>query len=200
MQTIILQDIENPSYERLNKLLKDAFAERLAAGLNFAAASHTTEHLREYLQDKQTFVICNERQEYIATFSYKICIDRHGKKYGELFHLAVSPNYRCRGMSQELFRLCCEACKKEGAQYIKSHTAIHATSSVQSHLKEGFEIRKMFYNGGGGYYSYLFIKEFTPPSSIVRIQNRLGYLKSIFTCRIRKIMFKLKHGNRRKNI
>lgn len=193
METFIFQKQPNASIEALNILLKESFAERIANGMNFAAANHDEVQLKDYLKDKTTFVICDEQGHYIATRSYKVSMDKKGRKYGELYHLAVSPSYRRRGLSRKLFSLCAESCREEGAEYIKSHTAINAESSVISHISEGFEIRKMFYNGGGDYYSYLFIKEFETPSYIVNMCNKMGFIKSIFTCRVRKMIYKLKH-------
>lgn len=103
METIIFQNTLDASYEQLNDLLKTAFAERLDAGLNFAAAFHTTEHLKQYLADKTTFVIKDDNGNYIATMSYNVKKDKKGTVYGELYHLAVHPSARRQGLPHQLF-------------------------------------------------------------------------------------------------
>lgn len=196
METFILQNAPEASYEQLNDLLKTAFAERLDAGLNFAAAFHTTEHLKQYLADKTTFIIKDDKGYYLATMSYNTKKDKRGVKYGEFYHLAVHPSARRQGLPHQLFSLCIEGSKKEGAIYIKAHTATKAKSSTRTHIKEGFVRTKMFYNGSSGYYSYLFIKKLTPPEPLDNIRLRLGFYKSVIACRFKKRIYLI--NNRKK--
>ena len=134
METFILQNAPEASYEQLNDLLKTAFAERLDAGLNFAAAFHTTEHLKQYLADKTTFIIKDDKGNYLATMSYNTKKDKIGVKYGELYHLAVHPSARRQGLPHQLFSLCIEGSKKEGAIYIKAHTRLLKQNLPYEHI------------------------------------------------------------------
>lgn len=200
METFILQNTPEASYEQLNDLLKTAFAERLDAGLNFAAAFHTTEHLKQYLADKTTFVIKDDNGNYIATVSYNVKKDKKGAVYGELYHLAVHPSARRQGLPHQLFSLCIEGSKKEGAIYIKAHTATKAKSSIRTHIKEGFVRTKIFYNGSSGYYSYLFIKKLTPSQPLDNIRLKLGYCKSVIACRFKKFKYLYKQRKKQHEI
>lgn len=149
----------NITYSNLADLLHAAFEERLDQGLHFTCSTMTAEKLEAKMKGGYVFVALNkETVELLGTVTMHVDMDKRGNVFGNHEYLAVSPNAKHTGVGTELAKAWNTLLQKKKAKYVLSDTACGATSSVNWHLKNGFQIYELESYRSTNYWSYVFIK------------------------------------------
>lgn len=145
-------------------LLHEVFADRVAEGMNFMPAKMTMEDFRKDSLGSVIFVAFdNDTNTLLGTGSLKIN-KKKGKLFGQLNNLAVSRKARRMGVASNLYIYIERESIACNCSYISSNTAVGATSSVNYHLKNGFQIVGLGSWAITNYYSYIFRKQLKHPS------------------------------------
>lgn len=146
------KDSDTP-YEKISKLIRDSFKERLDCGLNFGCANFTANDLKEKTKDSYVFVAF-EQSDLVGTLT--LSVDDNNIGFHE--YLAVAPDCRGKkGISKMLFENLLLKSQELNLDYILSSTATRAQSSIKYHIKNGFKIYNYDSFKNTNYYSYLFI-------------------------------------------
>lgn len=149
----------NVSYQQLTDLLHAAFEERLEQGLNFTCSTMSAEQFEAKMKDGYVFVALNkETNELLGTVTIHVGTDKSGNVFGYHEYLAVSPKVKHLGVGTKLALAWDALLKEKKAKYVLSDTACGATSSVNWHLKNGFQIYELESYRSTNYWSYVFIK------------------------------------------
>ena len=166
----------NVSYQQLTDLLHAAFEERLEQGLNFTCSTMSAEQFEAKIKDGYVFVALNkETDELLGTVTIHINTDKNGNVFGYHEYLAVSPQVKHFGVGTKLALAWDALLKEKSAKYVMSDTACGATSSVDWHLKNGFQIYELESYRSTNYWSYVFIKYLDDSIRESPIQIRLHY-------------------------
>lgn len=149
----------NTTYKDLADLLHDAFEERLEQGLHFTCSIMTAEQVEAKMKGGYVFVAFNrDTDELIGTVTIHVNTDKLGNVFGYHEYLAVSPKAKHQGVGTKLAEVWDLLLKEKRAKYVYSDTACRARSSVNWHLKNGFQIYELESYRSTNYWSYVFIK------------------------------------------
>lgn len=175
----------NVSYQQLTDLLHAAFEERLEQGLNFTCSTMSTEQFEVKMREGYVFVALNkETNELLGTVTIHINTDKKGNVFGYHEYLAVSPKVKHFGVGTKLALAWDALLKEKNAKYVMSDTACDATSSVNWHLKNGFQIYELESYRSTNYWSYVFIKYLDDSNRNSLFQIKLHYWWSWLFIRI----------------
>lgn len=167
------------TYQQVTDLLHAAFEERLEQGLYFTCSSMTVEQFEKKMEGGFVFVACEKNsKELLGTVTIHINTDQKGNVYGYHEYLAVSPSVKHAGIGSQLALAWNKFLIEKGAKYVLSDTACGATSSVNWHLKNGFQVYELESYRSTNYWSYVFIKYLDNSINIVPFFLKLHYLKS----------------------
>lgn len=149
----------NVTYPQLANLLHAAFEERLEQGHHFTCSTMTAEQFEEKMCDGTVFVAMDtDNNGLLGTVTIHVKKDGKGVIYGYHEYLAVSPQAKHSGVGSKLAQSWNAYLLKQNAKYVMSDTACGATSSVNWHLKNGFQIYELESYRSTNYWSYVFIK------------------------------------------
>lgn len=164
------------SYSDLADLLHDAFEERLGQGLHFTCSTMTAEQFESKMKGGYVFVaLDNETEELLGTVTIHLDTDKHGIIFGYQEYLAVSPRAKHSGVGTALAKAWNALLQEKEAKYVLSDTACKATSSVEWHLKNGFQIFGLESYRSTNYWSYVFIKYLDDSIRKTLLQLKLRY-------------------------
>lgn len=155
---IIQKKYENPfsvegvSIENILTLIKNAYVERLKEGIVFLTLNYSiAEYEAELNQEINYFFVAIDTNNTLYGVARLILRE----DYAYLCNFAVSPEVQGKHVGSMLLQYVEEFAKERGLSYIRSFTAVKATSSVKCHLRNGFCIVGCHYSSGG-YWSYAF--------------------------------------------
>lgn len=139
----------------VSALLRDAFAERRAQGINFKCGTFTPEDVKNEFTSGE-FLIClyNDNCQLLATVSLIIRSKGH-TKYAAHDNLAVASWCKGTGLASIVFNEVLSLANELELDFLSSSTATNAASSVAYHKKKGFLIYQKSF--GKGYNSYNYI-------------------------------------------
>ena len=173
------EDIEIYGYhiEDILSLIKEAYAERAKDGISFATLKYSlTEFLNERTDDDYWFLAFDDNHLLCGTARLTII----GRK-GEICNFAVLPNCQGRHVGGQLLLAANLFAKERKLEYVKSYTAIGATSSVKCHCNSGFQIIGIAAGLNRNYSSYIFRNQITPSilfnSPFVKYRYYISFLK-----------------------
>jgi len=147
------------TYQQIVEMMHESFEERIRQGLHFTCSSMTAEQFEKKVHDGFTFVALNpETNELLGTATLHINKDKNGIVYGYNEYLAVSPKAKHLGVGTKLLKERLLLLLSHGGKYVMSDTACGAKSSVNWHLKNGFQIYELESYRSTNYWSYVFIK------------------------------------------
>ena len=147
------------SYQQVTDLLHDAFEERSEQGLHFTCSAMTAKEFASKTESGVIFVALDEKnEELLGTATIHIDVDKKGEPFGYMEYLAVRPSAKHTGVGTRLAQSFSDSLTANGAKYVLSDTACRATSSVNWHLKNGFQIYELVSYPSTDYWSYVFIK------------------------------------------
>lgn len=166
----------NITYSNLADLLHAAFDERLDQGLHFTCSTMTAEQFKTKMKGGYVFVALNkETKELLGTVTIHVDTDKCGNVFGYHEYLAVSPNAKHTGVGTELAKAWNILLQEKKAKYVLSDTACGAISSVNWHLKNGFQIYELESYRSTNYWSYVFIKYLDDSIRKSPLQLKLHY-------------------------
>lgn len=130
-------NVEDAPIQEINRLLYDAFKERLDADINFDCASFTNEEYRTLSADGNIITIWKENT-IIGTVYLGVHLRFGNFKCGFHEYLAVKSDIKKSGIGSQMQSIVMELAKALNLDVILSSTAMPATSSVRWHKKNGF--------------------------------------------------------------
>lgn len=173
------------TYQQLADMQHAAFKERLEQGLLFTCSFMTTEQFEAKMKDGYVFVALNkETGELLGSVTIHVNKDKKGNIYGCHEYLAVSPLAKHSGVGSKLAQAWNALLQDKHAKYVLSDTACRATSSVNWHLKNGFQIYELESYRSTNYWSYVFIKYLDDSIKKSPLQIKLHYWHSWLFIRI----------------
>ena len=173
------------TYHQLTDLQHSAFKERLEQGLQFTCSFMTAEQFETKMKDGHVFIALDkETEELLGTVTIHMNKDKKGNIYGYHEYLAVSPSAKHIGVGSKLAQAWTVLLLENNAKYVLSDTACKATSSVNWHLKNGFQIYELESYRSTNYWSYVFIKYLDDSIKKSLLQTKLHYLHSWLFIRI----------------
>jgi len=178
MTKIVVKQLnESPiTYQQIADLQHDAFLERLEQGLRFTCSTMSAEQFEAKMKDGIVFVaLDNETNELLGTVTIHIKIDKGDNVYGYHEYLAVSPKAKYSGVGTKLAQAWNKLLEEKAAKYVLSDTACEATSSVNWHLKNGFQIYELESYRSTNYWSFVFIKYLDDSLKKSPLQMKLHY-------------------------
>lgn len=150
-------NIDLAPIQDINRLLHDAFKERLDEHINFDCATFTDDDYKKLSSDGNIITIWNE-DILVGTVYVGIHL-RFGKlKCGFHEYLAVKSDIKKSGIGSRMQSIVVELANALDLDILLSSTAMPATSSVNWHKKNGFIPYKITHYDGRNYNSYNFIK------------------------------------------
>lgn len=165
------------TYQQLVDLLHAAFEERLEQGLHFTCSTMTAEQFEDKMYGGTVFVAMDtDNNSLLGTVSIHIKNDAKGRIYGYHEYLAVSPQAKHSGVGTTLAQSWNAYLLKQNAKYVMSDTACGATSSVNWHLKNGFQIYELESYRSTNYWSYVFIKYLDNSIRKSNVQIKIHFL------------------------
>lgn len=121
-------------------------------------------------------------QRLVGTLSMRFTEKGKG---GEIFWLAVSPDSRGKGVSQQLFSAIINLARNKGLLFLQSDTATKAKSSIRAHKKAGFKITGLYSFRSTDYYSYIFTCPLTNDSKYLSpLYCQFSFIKSFLKTRL----------------
>lgn len=158
----IIKKIPTPlPYREFSLLLRDAFAERKDAGLNFACASFDQEDVKNHLSNNAVVFGAYQDNVLVGMNVLNSIRDKFGIRFGTHELLAVANNVKHQGIGSALFKELVREAKSLKLDFILSDTAEQATSSIKYHEKNGFLIYGKSHYVGRTYDSVNFILPLT---------------------------------------
>ena len=161
MMQIVVKQLNDTSitYQQITDLQHAAFIERLEQGLRFTCSTMNAEQFEAKMKDGFVFVALNkDTNDLLGTVTIHIKTDEVGNVYGYHEYLAVSPNAKHSGVGSKLAQAWNKLLEEKAAKYVMSDTACGAISSVNWHLKNGFQIYELESYRSTNYWSFVFIK------------------------------------------
>lgn len=166
-------------------LIRRSYATRVAEGIRFVFNSYDFDSFCSrfnYSDNVVLTAIDSVDQRLVGTLSMRFT--KKGKG-GELFWLAVSPDSRGKGVSQQLFSAIINYARKEGLLYLQSDTATKAKSSIRAHKKAGFRITGFYSFRSTDYYSYIFTCPLSQDSKYLSpLYCQLSFIKSFLKTKL----------------
>lgn len=164
------------TYSNLADLLHAAFEERLEQGLRFTCSTMSAKEFETKMKGGYVFVALNqETEELLGTVTIHVDTDKRGNVFGYHEYLAVSPKAKHSGVGTKLAQAWNTLLQQQNAKYVLSDTACDATSSVNWHLKNGFQIFELESYRSTNYWSYVFIKYLDDSIRKSSLQIKLHY-------------------------
>lgn len=176
-------NIEEAPIQVINRLLHDAFKERLDADINFDCASFSDEEYRALSSNGNIITIWNG-DTIVGTVYLGVHMRFGNLKCGFHEYLAVKSDIKKSGIGSRMQSMVMELANALDLDILLSSTAMPATSSVKWHRKNGFIPYKITHYEGRNYNSYNFIKP-VKKSLIVRILVLISPL-TLFVSKITK--------------
>lgn len=175
--------VGNLPFEDISLLLKDAFAERLEAGLNFRCANYSQEDVKRYFGG-ESWVILAFDEENKPIGMLKLSIHKLGPfKFGTHGIVAVSSKMKGQGIGKNMFSYLEEIALTQNLAFIISDTAEQAISSVIYHEKMGFRQYAYKKYPNRTYRSLKFIKTYKKGLFFIPLVCRFGKFVTNFTCK-----------------
>jgi ribosomal protein S18 acetylase RimI-like enzyme len=186
MEIVVKQLSETTiTYSNIADLLHSAFEERLQQGLRFTCSFMTAEQVEAKMNGGYVFVAFNrDTEELIGTVTIHVNTDKQGNVFGYHEYLAVSPKAKNKGVGTKLAEAWNLLLQEKRAKYVYSDTACRARSSVNWHLKNGFQIYELESYRSTNYWSYVFIKYLDDSIRKSPLQLKLHYWRSWLFIRI----------------
>lgn len=178
---VVVKELNRTSitYQQLADLQHAAFEERLEQGFHFTCSTMNAEQFEAKMKDGSVFVALNkDTNDLLGTVTIHIKTDNDGNVYGYHEYLAVSPNAKHSGVGSKLVQAWIKLLEEKGAKYVMSDTACEATSSVNWHLKNGFQIYELESYRSTNYWSFVFIKYLDDSLRKSPLQMKLHYWRS----------------------
>lgn len=125
-------------YSELVTLLKDAYSERLEAGLNFACASFDSEDLKKHLSENAIVFGAFKDGKLVGMNVLNSIRKKCGFKFGTSEFGAIATSHKRQGIGYRLFLERIKEARKQKLDFILSDTAVPATSAILYHKKVGF--------------------------------------------------------------
>ncbi len=168
-------------YDKLSAVLRDAFQERVEAGLNFACATFTGEDLKNHLSDNSVIFGVYQDDSLIAMNVLNSIRTKFGFTFGTEEYVAVISKAKRKGIGYALFKECIKEAQNLGLDFILSDTAVYANSAILNHKKVGFKVYGYSHYPGRVYESVNFIYPLTYKGRL--LASRLGRkILSILFC------------------
>ena len=143
------------AYLVVANLLHDAFAERIGQGIYFSCASFTPEDVKSVLTECGYLFLAYDHDNIPMGTVMLLVSKKRQFIYGRHENLAVSSNFKRKGVGAALFNKLYDFADKLNLDFLTSVTAVNASSSVNWHKKRGFLIYSKNY--GEKYDSYSFV-------------------------------------------
>lgn len=143
----------NISWEDLARLMRESFKERTEQGLLFACRNYSDEELKEVCNNSEGFIFVKKDElGNILGFIVLTIINNAGYTN----YVVASPSSKNTGVCSSIFEHVLKKSKELNLDYISSSTSTKATSSVNWHLKMGFEKYDYQSSKYTNYYSCIF--------------------------------------------
>lgn len=143
----------NISWEDLARLMRESFKERTEQGLLFACRDYSAEELKEVCNNSEGFIFVKKDElGNILGFIVLTIINNAGYTN----YVVASPSSKNTGVCSSIFEHVLKKSKELNLDYISSSTSTKATSSVNWHLKMGFEKYDYQSSKHTNYYSVIF--------------------------------------------
>lgn len=186
MEVVIKNRLDTTiSYQQLSELLHVSFQERLEQGLCFSCSTMSADQFEAKMKGGDVFVALNpETNELLGTITVHFYTDKNGNEFGYLEYLAVSPKVKHTGIGSKLADALNDLLLQKNAKYVLSDTACGAKSSVNWHLKNGFQIYELESYRSTNYWSYVFIKYLDDSMKRSPLHVKMHYLCSWLFIRI----------------
>lgn len=167
------QDFSDSDWKHLATITRQAFAERMAQGLNMMPCHITAHGLRK--KSDNCFIFCAIAKDNNKIVSYLVMGAQRDTKNTPYYDLKIAvsvPEIKRSGIASRLFSIAEIHARENGCVYIASDTSVKANSSVNWHKKLGFTPWRYTHFAHTNYYSVIFRKYLT------KQPNR--FLSSIF--------------------
>ena len=164
MDHLVIKRLEETTFtlSEIVDLIHRAFEERLEQGIHFTCSDFTVEEYRNKIQNGIVLVAFDsDTNVLLGTTTFHIKQNAKNEIYGLNEFLAIHPQAKRKGVGSLLFQKELEILKNSHADYILSHTANKAHSSIAYHKKNGFRPIALRSFHGTDYYSYLFRYQIT---------------------------------------
>ncbi|MBS3984715.1 MAG: GNAT family N-acetyltransferase [Selenomonadales bacterium] len=142
----------------LHRLVREAYSEHIARGLNFTGTYQDEQTTRERMEGNEVYLVCRG-EEVIATVTLSSDESRDGSCGLYVTQLAVSPTYKRQGIGRWLLRYAADCGQERGAAFLRLDTAIPATHLVSLYQSEGFRVIDEVQWEGKAYRSYIMEKQ-----------------------------------------
>jgi len=174
-------DFEAGGYhiEDVLSLIKEAYGDRAKAGISFATLNYTVNEFLAKRTDGDYWFLAFDKEERLYGTARLTVKDNWGK----ICNFAVLPQSQGKHIGSLLLQAANQFAKEHKLDYVVSHTAMNAISSVKCHCNNGFRIVGIYANLYRNYSSYVFRNQIS--SSF--------YWNSAFLLKLRYFFFYLKY-------
>lgn len=178
------EDLEINGYNirDILSLIKGAYGERAKEGISFETLNYSIDDfLAERTNADYWFLAFDEDNHLYGTARLTI-----KDNWGEICNFSVSPSCQGKHVGAQLLQKANKFAKSLRLDYVKSYTAMKATSSVKCHIHNGYDIVGILSYLNKDYSSYVFRCQLAPV-------HRLSYKGMIFSQYIKTyILYKMK--------
>lgn len=139
-------------------LIKEAYGERAKEGIIYASLNSTIDDFIAERTDVSYWFLAFDNEHHLygtARLNLK-------GNFGVICNFAVFPNFQGKHIGSQLLQAANRFAKEEKLDYIISHTAMKAISSVKCHCNNGFQIVGIGFNLNKNYSSYVFRNQLSP--------------------------------------
>lgn len=148
------------SVEAVYTLFQEAFRQWTEHGIEAAFLHYTLESFKRSIHNAIVFVaVDTETGELLGTHTLQ---PNRKKNYVHDCFLAVSPKAKHTGIATRMLQVEEEYICKEGYNYLRCITSVHAYWSVNWHRKMGYRIIGYRRFPGNNYDDYIYRKQLTP--------------------------------------
>ncbi|MBT9133798.1 MAG: putative N-acetyltransferase YvbK [Firmicutes bacterium] len=141
----------------LHRLVREAYREHIARGLNFTGTYQDESITRERMEGNDVYLMC-QGDEIIATVTLGRDEEKDGVFGLYVTQLAVTPSLKRQGLGRWLLRLAAERGREQGAAFLRLDTAMPAAHLISLYQSEGFAITDEVQWEGKAYKSYIMEK------------------------------------------
>lgn len=117
--------------------------------LCFNAESFTRRQLRYLISKAKGHFLLSRKGNQISAFM--VLLGKKNSSFMRLYSIAVSPNFRGRGLARHLLTEAAKLAKADGFRYIHLEVSEINEAAVKLYLCEGFEVfgeRRAYYKNG----------------------------------------------------
>jgi N-acetylglutamate synthase-like GNAT family acetyltransferase len=139
-------------------LIKEAYGERAKQGIVFETLNYQVEDLIAERTDADYWILAFEDNGQLDGTARLTVKDN----WGEICNFAVSPSCQGKHIGAQLLQKANQFAKHLKLDYVKSYTAMKATSSVKCHVHNGYDIVGILSYLDKDYSSYVFRCQLSP--------------------------------------